>query len=406
MSSGDFFSGEKLYHDVVTYARFGEHRTATRGEEETTEWIGRELESAGVKTSSESFPVETYFVTETKLTVGQHIVDCFPLWPPCWTGPQGIRGPLALVGASKIPLKGRVAVVKVPPSGGGPSFVASGDANAVNGAAEAGAVGVLIIAHGPSEEIHSYNTPPNVPRWPIPVALVPKRSETQMLKDAERGLSAHLTLLGVDQKTQARNLAGKVQRGDRLIAVSTPKSGWFTCAGERGTGVAIFLALARWLARRESKFSYLFDCNTGHEIGGSGIRYFLEKSAPPPQQVNAWVHLGANIATWDWEETPGGLQKKARPDLYRIRCSDEALVPLVKNAVVELRGLEPVAGEGIGEMRRVIQLGYRGFGVNGGNYRYFHTPRDTPENATGPELLEPMARAMAKAIESIERLTK
>jgi hypothetical protein len=91
---GDFFSGESLYGDVIKYSQFGEHRTATKGDEETTEWIVKELESAGVRTSSESFPVETYFGTETKLTVGEHAVDCFPLWPPRWTEPEGIRGHL------------------------------------------------------------------------------------------------------------------------------------------------------------------------------------------------------------------------------------------------------------------------------------------------------------------------
>jgi hypothetical protein len=53
-------------------------------------------------------------------------------------------------------------------------------------------------------------------------------------------------------------------------------------------------------------------------------------------------------------------------------------------------------------MREVIRMGYRGFGVNGGPYRYFHTPEDVPEVGTAPELLGPMAAALVRALELLE----
>jgi len=49
---------------------------------------------------------------------------------------------------------------------------------------------------------------------------------------------------------------------------------------------------------------------------------------------------------------------------------------------------------------------YRGFGVNGGPYRYFHTPEDMPEAGTAPQLLEPMAAALVRALELLESEVK
>lgn len=193
-----------------------------------------------------------------------------------------------------------------------------------------------------------------------------------------------------------------LERGSDIIVLSTPKSGWFTCAGERGPGVALFLALARWANQRDSEVSYVFDANTGHEVGGTGIRRFVEDLAPPPDRVLAWIHPGANIATWGWEETAAGLVRRARPEDYRVVCDSGELLPLLNTALVALAGLEPRVGRGLGEMRLVIQTGYRGFGVNGGPYRYFHTPDDKPDVATAPELIEPMATLLTRALELLE----
>ena len=33
------------------------------------------------------------------------------------------------------------------------------------------------------------------------------------------------------------------------MVLSTPRSGWFTCAGERGPGIALWMALLPWMAK-------------------------------------------------------------------------------------------------------------------------------------------------------------
>jgi len=404
--TADFLSGESLYRDVVAYSQFGVHRTATDGENKTTDWIVERLEAAGLQTSFQSFPVKTYFVGETSLIVDGQQLDCFPLWPPCWTGPRPVQAPLAPPEASAEQQKGRIALLKPSPSYGALPFLSSeDDTNLLRTAARAGALAVIVISSGPSGEIHAYNTPGGTDISPVPAVQVPARYEPVLVTAAGRGTEVSLLSHGkTEPQAEARNVFGRLYRGKNLIVISTPKSGWFTCAGERGPGVALFLALARWVSQRRSQTSYLFDANTCHEIGGLGVRRFVEELAPPPDQVLAWIHLGANIATWEWEESPAGLQKHARPENYRIVCDSTDILPLVNNAFAHLPGLKPIVGRGLGEMRLMIQTGYHGFGFNGGAYRFFHTPADIPEQATAPELLEPVALALTRALESIEAL--
>ena len=402
-----FLSGDSLYQDVVTYAKFGDHRTATQGENQTTEWMAERLKACGLEVSLQSFPVDTFFVHELRLTVDSRPVECFPLWLPYWTGPRPVIAPLAPLEADGDMLRDRIALIKPSFSFGALPYSYEGNDAAIHAAAQAGALSALVISNGPSGEIHAYNAPAGTERWPLPVALVPRREEADLLAAAERGAEVSLLLDGKDEwQIEARNVVGTLERGSDLVVVSTPKSGWFTCAGERGPGVALFLALARWASQRDSETSYMFDANTDHEAGGTGIRHFMEDFAPPPDRVLAWIHLGANIATWSWDETTTGLARRSRPEEYRVVCDNEGLVPLLNTALAGLPGLEPRVGRGLGEMRLVIQTGYRGFGVNGGPYRYFHTPDDKPDVATAPELLEPMAAALTRALELLEAKEK
>lgn len=403
----NFLSGNSLYQDVVTYAQFGDHRTATQGENQTTEWMAERLKACGFEVSFQSFPVDTFFVHQLGLTVDSRPVECFPLWLPYWTGPRPVIAPLAPLVADGDILKGRIALIKPSFSFGALPYSYEGNDTAIHAVAQAGAVAALIITNGPSDEIHAYNAPDGTERWPLPVALVSRREEAFFVAAAERGAEVSLLLDGSDERQiEARNLIGNLQRGSDLVIISTPKSGWFTCAGERGPGVALFLALARWASQRDSETSYMFDANTGHEVGGTGIRRFVEDLAPPLDRVLAWIHLGANIATWGWDETTTGLVRRSRPEEYQVVCDSEELLPLLNTALAGLPGLEPRVGRGLGEMRLVIQTGYRGFGVNGGPYRYFHTPADKPDVASDPKLLEPMATVLSGALELLEAKEK
>ena len=400
-------SGSNLYQDVVTYAGFGDHRTATQGENQTTEWMAERLDACGFEVGFQSFPVDTFFVHEARLTVDGKPVECFPLWLPQWTGSPPVIAPLGPLGAEGDMLKDRIALIKPSFSFGALPYSYEGNDAVVREVAKAGALAALVISNGPSDGIHAYNAPDGTERWPLPVALVPKREELALVAAAERGVEVSLLLDGSDElQIESRNVIGTMERGSDLIVISTPKSGWFTCAGERGPGVALFLALAQWASQRDSAISYMFDANTGHEVGGTGIRRFVEELAPPLDRVLAWIHLGANIATWGWDETATGLVRRVRPQEYRVVCDSEELLMLLNTALAGLPGLEPRVGRGLGEMRLVIQTGYRGFGVNGGSYRYFHTPDDKPDVATAPELLEPMAAALTRALELLEAKEK
>ena len=80
------------------------------------------------------------------------------------------------------------------------------------------------------------------------------------------------------------------EKGDftHPVVVTTPLSGWFGCAGERGTGIAIALELAKRLA---SSYPVTVVGATGHELEYYGAKRHLETMAVQPAAV---VHVGRN----------------------------------------------------------------------------------------------------------------
>ena len=396
-------SGAKLYEDVIAYYNLGEHRTATEVDLRTSQWLIEQLRAAGLKATSESFSLRQFFMRQTRLTIGEKPVRAFPLWFPRSTGPDPINGTLAVFekSAEQGPLRGKVALVTFPAEAGTALVKGSIHSEIILAASKAGASSVVAVTEGATKEIVALNSPAGAEPWPIPVVLVGPRDEPSLIAAARSSAKTSLLLDGEDDRdTQAKNVIARVDRGKDLIVVSTPQSGWFRCAGERGPGIALFLGLARWASRRASGASFLFVSTSGHEIGGLGMSAFLKELAPAPDRVLCWIHLGAGIATYSWEETLGGLKRLQEPDSRRFLMTSPDLVPLLTTAFAGLRGLTPTTGRAVGEFEFTLKAGYRTFGIAAG-HRFHHTPADSPE-MTGPEILEPVGRALVGAIEAIE----
>jgi len=393
-------SGSSLYRDVVAYYKLGIHRTATEGDMRTTDWIAGELRSAGLTVQSQPWRLRQFFLHECSLTVDGATVDCFPAWLPRATGRDPVRAPLAIYreGADARSVNGKVALVKFKAA-----LSESAYYDQALGAVQAGAVGVLGRLHSASGEVAAVNAraPHNQTPTPVPIVIVARKDEPMLTRAAEHGATVSLVIDGKDEpQAEARNVIGRLDRGNRLVVVSTPQSGWFQCAGERGPGIALFLGLARWAGARASNESYLFVSTSGHELDNLGMHQFMETHAPPPEDVLCWIHLGASIAVWQWRRAPQGHQRTSEPGIGRHLVCSPDLLPTLTDAFEDVPGLEPRRGNALGELRHVMDRGYRGFGLFGSHY-FFHTRFDTPET-TAPALLGPVGKALAESLEDIE----
>ncbi len=391
----DPFSGQLLYDDIVTYCTFGDHRTASPQDLHASRWLQDQLAAAGLQTDRVPFTVEQFLVDQQQVTVAGGVIDAYPLWIPRATGPDGVEGTLRAVEAPPVAgqsLAGVIPLVR---------FKHARDRSIpiLDAVAAAGAPAALAVAPDPSGEIVVWNTRR---RMPLPVMLVAPKDEGALRAAADRGASASVLLDGnLDEAAQAYDVVGRIDGTGPLVVVSTPYSAWTLAAGERGPGIAYFLALARWAGLRTTAASWLFVATSGHELGDAGMRAFLAQ-APPTSAAACWLHLGAAISVYEFEETPAGMERRDRASTgTRLLTNREDFMPALEQGFAAVAHLRPeLATNAGGTLRLLFGRGDSAFGLVGG-FPYAHTPMDVPAVTTGPDILEPTGRALLAAVQEI-----
>jgi hypothetical protein len=240
---------------------------------------------------------------------------------------------------------------------------------------------------------------------PVPTLSFGAADAERLRRSIGRDVTVRLTGR-MDNAARARNIVGRLERrrDAEWIVISTPSSGWFTCAGERGPGIAILLALAEWAVARPDGLNYLFVGTSGHELDFLGARLFHGAHlAPPPERTRAWLHLGASIATPPWEHVGGVWRPTATVTTGTLQASEE-LASILRDAFRDLPMYALRTDIRLGEFRNLVDHGYRGLGVVGGSNPWFHVPRDTPDTVA-PATLSAVTRATARALEDVERWT-
>jgi hypothetical protein len=389
-------SGDSLYTDVRQYESFGIHRAGTVGDRDTTEWVGRELARAGYEVMFDPVRFNQFDLESARFEVGGESLECLPFWFPKATDAP-ITAPLASFDSTD--LTGKIAVAEAPEG----QWKFDPTDMAIQ-AQEKGAAALAILVPSVSGHVSAQNAraPFNQAPRGLPIMNIAWQHRDLVLDAVKNGTEATMEIRGEsnpDGKTE--NIVAKRENGDEWIVITTPLTGWYTCAGERGPGVALFVGLGRWLVEQDLPYSLMFLGNAGHELDHLGAGNTLENNAPKPEDVKVWIHLGASIATSKIETSAsGGPETFAAPNTSGNLVATEALLPKVKEAFSGVEFLVPRSTAPInGELRDFMEAGYNAFGFFGGCY-YFHTPYDT-DVSTDPKYLDQVAIALKKFIQGI-----
>jgi len=378
---------------IRAFDALGWHRTGSDGDHATTAWLIARLREAGVPAEPWSFSFPKVEVERAQLALGETLFEGHPQFDAGETPPEGVVGPLAASGAPG----GRIVVVEVAagpaPSGGVPSR----ELDRFLGRCEAeGALGAVVLAPT-AGSIALRNAPRIETPSRLPVLYLAPGLAGPVRAAAARGAPAALTIVAPRRAARADNVIGRLAAGtpgdSAPLMILTPKSGWFHCATERGCGIAIWLAVARALAREpDRKRPVIFLATSGHELGNLGAERFLRQQPEAAAAAHAWLHLGASVGA------------AFAPDLG-VRASDERLLGLAGAALVRHEAppckLWPVGSAPAGEAENVAAHGGRYLSFAGA-HAYFHSPEDRPDKVSA----EAAARYAAAVIDIARTLVR
>ena len=386
------------------YAALGDKAAGGVADNASGAWLEQELRGFGYTCRRQQFDVPYFDATQATLAIDGARVSVIPQGLVVPTGPRGLTAPLHRAGTAGDPA-GKIAMVVLPYK----RWAALADPQVATPLADAlasGAAGVVLVTTGPTGEAIALNVSARRTAATRSVAVLAPKDAVPFLAAAARNGTATLTLDGRgggggDQR-QAYNVIGRLDRGaDRTLVVVTPRSGWFGCAAERGSGLAIWLWLARRLARSRYAVNIELVATSGHEYEYLGGAHYLEEAAPKPAATRLRVHIGASAAARDWHEHGQRLLPLPSSDSQRVLTASQDLLEPTRAAFAGLVGLEAtyladkvMAG---GELVDVLAAGYKSLiGLYGG-HRYFHTRGDDLRCVSG-SLVAPVADAFRAAI--------
>jgi hypothetical protein len=392
----------QLHADLVRHAGLGPKFSGGPGDNATAQWIADELRETGYEVEESTFNAPFFVQRAARFVCGSESADVVPQAPVVPTSPRGVTGRLALLEGEAVAedLTGRIALLVAPFARHAALFADRGIGRTVTEAARRGAAAIVIVTTGPSREAVALNAPEQ-PFVPVPTAVLAPKHAGAFVAAARGAADAALVLDGDATHRPCKNIVGRLERGARWIGISTPRSGWYDCVAERGTGTAVFLDLAAWVASRFADHS-VFVMNTGgHEYFFAGSHRVIGEG-PPPDATAVWAHIGATLAARDAEERDGGWVMLDTVDPQRSLMTTDNVRELAAAAFQGLSGLAeptPIRAQA-GELSAFTDRGYARAFAAIGVHRWFHTPNDTLD-CVDSRLLVPVLAAHRKMIELV-----
>lgn len=373
---------DRVAADLERYIGFGNKQAGGAGDTACGNWLAAELEQLGYSIERQTISAPFFDPQRCELVCAEAKATVWPQPIVTPTGPDGVTGPLVRIdpfGQPAAALGGAIALFDLPAARWS-TATAKPIREPITAAFAAGARAVVVITNGPTGKIIALNADGRRPMFAGPVALLAPDEARPFLTAALRKTPATLRLLGSGGRRPAFNFVGRLDRGKaRWLAVSTPRSGWYDCAGERGPGVATWLSLARWARGALRDYNLAFVCNTGHEYEYLGAAESLKAIAPKPVDTHFWLHLGANVGARDWHEVAGPWRPLPSVDPQRFLSVSAALLPLAREVFAGHVGLELPYDSTVlaaGEQTEILSAGYGNVAAVFGIHRFHHVALD------------------------------
>ncbi len=380
--SGSGFSPEVIAERIRAYETFGIHRTGWTGDDASAAWMRDLLQAAGAQPAFERFPFPLVEYRRTRLVTPDGTVEGLPLYDAGFT-PAGGGVTTELVELGSGDPFGNIVIT----TENDPAYAQAHAGRSIEDLEEQGAVGLVIVTADPRGDVKVLNaTRLSDPRQ-LPVLQIGTRDARKLASTLLMHSEVTLEIDGDRLESRARNVVATLPGTDpeaAPIGITTPRSGWFTCASERGGGIAILLALVEAFAKRPHRRPIEVVATSGHELNFRGMEAYLNAHSGLAGRSHAWLHLGANIGT---ATGPTHLESTDATFVEHAAASLTALG--ARFNVIETRG---------GEAQNIARAGGRYLSLRGVN-DYFHSPNDTFDVACDADQVAAVARAALAIVE-------
>ena len=368
---------------VQAYDSQGNHRTATAGDIAAAEWLQAEIRAMGATPQLEAFPIDRVDPGPAYLDIGGRRIDGVPVFDAAFSGAEGVKGRLGALGSdAEIALVESDPYVLLEPQREQRSAVAE--------ARKSKHTAAVILTRGSVPGLFLLNAIAFMSPSGPPMLQVSAVESERLKKHAASLGEITLHARASRTATRASNVVVRFAGRDASLpplVVSTPRSGWWQCAGERGGGIACWLETIRAIAAISPEREVLFAAFSGHETGFIGIEDYLARRADLAKRAELWIHYGANVGV---------------PNQENLFNASEPSVARWAGAALEAKGL---AIDHLADSKTLPRGEARAIHRNGARYvsmvcgtDLFHNPGDRWPEAVDVGELGAYASAFSRAV--------
>jgi len=373
---------QRIAQIIHTYEQQGFHRTGTKVDRISGDWLATEVRKSGLTPARETFTITRVDPITASLSANGRRIEGVILFDGGFTDAAGVSGRLGPL-ASDAP----IGLTEIAPNTVGAGPLAEARRQNRHRA-------IVVVTRGGRPGLCPSNAESFLHSFGPPVLQV-SSEEAGPLADLARN-GSEVTLIAYTKQTPAEafNVTASIQGTDRALpplVIMTPRSGWWTCASERGGGIACWLELMRTMRGMKPARDVLFVASSGHELGQLGIEIYAERRPDLIKHSRAWIHFGANIGA---AQDPGNIIQASDDEMESIMAERIAAVGLAIDRRVP-RGTIPGGEAGV-----VHRGGGRYMSVIGRN-ALFHNPADRGPEAVNQNVIARFAAvftAIAKTL--------
>jgi hypothetical protein len=360
---------------IRDYDAQGIHRTATEVDGISAHWLAGQLKSTGVEAKLETFSINRVDLDETFLDIDGRRIGGVPLFDTSFTSSDGISGHFGPVGSNA-----EIGLFEASPQDD------SDRPGPLRKALDGSHKAVVIVTRGGRPGLSLINASRFLKPSGVPALQVSSVEGDWLKERATAGVSAGLVVSATRRPADAFNVVGRVRGSDPAAAplvVMTPRSGWWTCAGERAGGIAAWLETARAIVAVKPVRDVHFLASSGHELGQIGLDAYLENRAALVGQAKLWLHYGANI----------GAGRQIRLQSADAEAQFLGVAALAEQKLIASQLVPPGTAPG-GEAGTIFRRHGRYLSLQGDN-PLFHNPADRWPEAVDVILASKLAVAFA-----------
>ena len=389
---------------ITEYEGQGFHRTGTLVDGRSADWLSEEVRRIGLVPARESFALSRVDPERAVLVVRDRRIAGLPLFDGAFTDADGISGRLGPIGS-----EAEIGLVEAPPN-----TAAAGSLGEAR--RQQRHMALVFVTRGARPGLCPSNADSFLTPFGPPVLQVSSEESSFLSDQAQSRAEVRLIASVRRTATSAFNVTAKLDGASsslRPLTVMTPRSGWYSCASERGGGIACWLELMRTLRGQQPRRDVLFVASSGHELGHLGIDEFVDRRPVIVPQSVGWIHLGANIGaailpTMTVPASEAGPERRhATPVMgsgNTIQASDDEFEAILTRAMMsEDLGIarrnprDTVPG---GEAETVHRGGGRYLSVIGSN-ALFHNPADRGATAVDLGVIARFTKTFATIAEAL-----